>query len=196
MQATGRKVAAPPSAFARGPRRCRRQCAMSFGWRAGGHRCRRRGNGAAFSHGLAGRCTGAPGSVRERTGAIISPRVGSREADTKHTDQPHGCPRRPSWRRDERNAAKPRGSARRGDWCWVRFVTPESATALIRGRVIRPHGFPGLAALARGDERAESHDRDWCWPQRCHLSASPRKSVARELRRWSTMRDAADQPPT
>ena len=90
-----------------------------LGWRTGGHRCRRRGNGAAFSHGLAGRCMGAPGSVRERTGAIISPRVGSREADTTNTDQPHGCPRRPSWRRDERNAAKPRGSARRGNWCWV-----------------------------------------------------------------------------
>jgi hypothetical protein len=27
--------------------------------------------------------------------AIISPRVGSREAEHYHTDQPHGCPRRP-----------------------------------------------------------------------------------------------------
>ena len=39
---------------------------------------------------------GAPCWVRERTGAIIPPRVGSHEADT-HTirTQPHGCPRLP-----------------------------------------------------------------------------------------------------
>ncbi len=153
MQAANRKVAAPPSAFSRGPRRCRRQCAMSFGWRLGDHRCRRRGNGAAFSHGLAGRYTGAPGSVRERTGARISPRVGSREADTltirTSLTAARAAPHGGEMRGMQQSLVD---HVQRGDWCWA-GGSPRTSEAQIRGHMMRGRASPRLAPLARPGRR-------------------------------------------
>ena len=84
--------------------------APGLGWRfgecdhAGG-----RGNGAAFSHGCGRKMHGKRAMLGKRRGlAIISPRAGSLRAATKYTDQPDGCPRRPS-RGGKRRKAKPRG---------------------------------------------------------------------------------------
>ena len=171
MQAANRKAAAPPSASSQEVHGAVAGSAPCLWLGTGDHRCRRRGNGAAFSHGLAGRYTGAPGSVRERTGARISPRVGSREADTlQHTDQPHGCPRRPLWRRMRCMIPQKLGTGFAAkDQCpnkdrKASRASPARGLALGAWRVYRhpgkrdgaypgsrsepPHGTPGLAALA------------------------------------------------
>ena len=119
----------------------------------GGHRCRRRGNGAAFSHGCSRKTHGlAPGSVRERTGAIISPRVGSRKADTFKHGPASRLPAPPRMGGEMRVPPSLAGQPRRGDWCW-RKSSPRTSEAQIRGHMMRGCTGPRLAPLARPGRR-------------------------------------------